>query len=137
MDAELIDRLLNNPGLGRAASEVADEIATLPRPADLVPKITGLAWTSQGCTPWRALIPWADVWRVAGEMARVSPVRSSTWRGDGRTPATAAEAAHAGAAPVAWMRKPRLNAKSQEARSMDQHKQDPDSLLNNAGITLI
>ena len=40
---ELIDRLLTDPGLGRAASEVADEIATLPRPADLVPKIAGLA----------------------------------------------------------------------------------------------
>src|ERR671928_102638 len=39
VDAELIDRLLTDPGLGRAASEVADEIATLPRPADLVPKI--------------------------------------------------------------------------------------------------
>ena len=43
VDAELIDRLLTDPGLGRAASEVADEIATLPRPADLVPKIAGLA----------------------------------------------------------------------------------------------
>src|ERR671926_380924 len=42
VDAELIDRLLTDPGLGRAASEVADEIATLPRPADLVPKIAGL-----------------------------------------------------------------------------------------------
>ena len=31
MDAELIDRLLTDPGLGQAASEVADEIsATLP-----------------------------------------------------------------------------------------------------------
>jgi UDP:flavonoid glycosyltransferase YjiC (YdhE family) len=43
VDAELIDRLLTDPGLGRVASEVADEIATLPRPADLVPKIAGLA----------------------------------------------------------------------------------------------
>ena len=43
VDAELIDRLLTDPGLGRAASEVADEIATLPRPADLVPKIASLA----------------------------------------------------------------------------------------------
>ena len=43
VDAELIDRLLTDPGLGRAASEVADEIATLPRPADLVPNIAGLA----------------------------------------------------------------------------------------------
>src|ERR1044072_7167185 len=43
VDAELIDRLLTDPELGRAASEVADEIAMLPRPADLVPKIAGLA----------------------------------------------------------------------------------------------
>src|SRR5919197_879666 len=43
VDAELIDRLLTDPGLGRVASEVADEIATLPTPADLVPKIAGLA----------------------------------------------------------------------------------------------
>ena len=42
-DVQLIDRLLTDPGLGRVASEVADEIATLPRPADLVPKIAGLA----------------------------------------------------------------------------------------------
>ena len=43
VDEELIDRLLTDPELGRAASEVADEIATLQTPADLVPKIAGLA----------------------------------------------------------------------------------------------